>query len=54
MSQSVRDPEVDLGTPAVHDAAPVTVTIDGQQVDVPAGTSVLRAATEAGVSIPKL
>ena len=33
---------------------PVSVTIDGRQVDVPAGTSVLRAATEAGVAIPKL
>ncbi|MDP2774176.1 MAG: formate dehydrogenase subunit alpha [Nocardioides sp.] len=54
MSQSIRDPEVDLGTPAVHDAAPVKVTIDGRQVDVPAGTSILRAATEAGVPIPKL
>ena len=32
----------------------MTVTIDGRQVDVPAGTSVLRAATEAGVPIPKL
>jgi formate dehydrogenase major subunit len=32
----------------------VTVTIDGRQVAVPAGTSVLRAATEAGVTIPKL
>ena len=31
----------------------VTVTIDGRQVDVPAGTSVLRAATEAGVSDPQ-
>ena len=30
------------------------MTIDGRQVDVPAGTSVLRAATEAGVAIPKL
>src|SRR4029078_7543816 len=54
MSQNLRDPEVDLGTPAVHDAAPVSVTIDGQQVHVPAGTSVLRAASEAGVPIPKL
>ncbi len=58
MSQSIWDPEVDYGTPAVRDARSVaqsvTVTIDGRQVDVPAGTSVLRAATEAGVTIPKL
>jgi len=47
-------PEPDLGTPAVVGAETVSVTIDGRQVDVPAGTSVLRAATEAGVAIPKL
>jgi formate dehydrogenase major subunit len=52
--QSIWDPEVDFGTPAVRDAATVTVTVDGRQVDVAAGTSVLRAATEAGVAIPKL
>jgi formate dehydrogenase major subunit len=52
--QSIWDPEVDFGTPAVRAADSVSVTIDGHQVDVPAGTSVLRAATEAGVSIPKL
>jgi len=51
---SIWDPEVDFGTPAVHGAAPVTVTIDGRRVDVPDGTSVLRAAAEAGVPIPKL
>ena len=56
--QSIWDPDVDFGTPAIRDAQSVaqsvTVTVDGRQVDVPAGTSVLRAATEAGVSIPKL
>lgn len=52
--QSIRDLEIDLGTPAVRDTTPVTVTVDGRQIDVPAGTSVLRAATEAGVPIPKL
>ena len=45
--------ERDLGTPAVAGDT-VSVTIDGRAVDVPAGTSVLRAATEAGVEIPKL
>ena len=57
-AQSIWDPEVDFGTPAIRDAESVaesvSVTIDGRHVDVPAGTSVLRAATEAGVSIPKL
>jgi formate dehydrogenase major subunit len=52
--QSIWDPEIDFGTPAIRDAEAVSVTIDGRQVDVPAGTSVLRAATEAGVHIPKL
>src|SRR6188474_2602947 len=52
--QSIWDPEVDFGTPAVQAVDTVSVTIDGHQVDVPAGTSVLRAATEAGVEIPKL
>jgi iron-only hydrogenase group A len=32
----------------------VTLTIDGRQVTVPAGTSVLGAATQAGVKIPTL
>jgi formate dehydrogenase major subunit len=53
--QSIWDPDVDFGTPAVRDAeATVSVTIDGREVEVPVGTSVLRAATEAGVTIPKL
>jgi formate dehydrogenase major subunit len=47
-------PEKDYGTPPVATTETVTVTIDGHDVTVPAGTSVLRAATEAGVEIPKL
>ncbi|HEX4686327.1 MAG TPA: formate dehydrogenase subunit alpha [Nocardioides sp.] len=54
VDQSFWAPEIDFGTPAVTNADSVSVTIDGRQVEVPAGTSVLRAATEAGVSIPKL
>ncbi len=46
--------ERDYGTPKVTGTATVQVTIDGQPIDVPAGTSVLRAATEVGVEIPKL
>ncbi len=47
--------ELDYGTPAVRDVEQtVSVTIDGRKVEVPAGSSVLRAATEAGVSVPKL
>eukprot|EP01035_Chromulina_nebulosa_P005344 gene5344-7253_t len=32
----------------------VTLTIDGQSVSVPEGTSIMRAAMEAGTQIPKL
>jgi formate dehydrogenase major subunit len=47
--------ESDRGTPAPRGAgAPVTVEIDGLAVTVPAGTSVLRAASLAGIDIPKL
>ena len=45
---------VDHGTPMLPGAATVTVQIDGTKVTVPAGTSVLRAAVDAGVKIPKL
>src|SRR6202041_3382143 len=43
-----------LGTPKRQSAKQVTLTVGGREVTVPAGTSVLRAAAEAGVSIPKL
>jgi formate dehydrogenase major subunit len=43
----------DRGTPAVT-GEPVTLTIDGAEVTVPAGTSVMRAAALAGGAIPKL
>ncbi len=46
-------PTKDMGTPA-RKGAPVSLTIDGVAVTVPAGTSVMRAAAEAGISIPKL
>ena len=46
-------PQDDFGTPAAH-GAPVTLTIDGRSVTVPAGTSVMRAAAEQGTAIPKL
>ncbi len=43
----------DMGTPA-RDGAPVTLSVDGFEITVPAGTSVMRAAAEAGIDIPKL
>ena len=44
----------DCGTPRRDGDAVVTLEIDGQEVSVPAGTSVMRAAIEAGLSVPKL
>ncbi|MDX1561900.1 MAG: 2Fe-2S iron-sulfur cluster-binding protein, partial [Gammaproteobacteria bacterium] len=44
---------IDYGTPP-RDGEPVTVTVDGKEVAVPAGSSVMLAAIEAGQSVPKL
>lgn len=44
----------DLGTPPSQGKKLVTVHIDGQPVEVPEGTTVMRAAALAGVSVPKL
>ena len=44
----------DFGTPASRSDVPVTLTIDGREVTVPEGTSVMRAAAQIGVDIPKL
>jgi formate dehydrogenase major subunit len=46
--------EVDFGTPIRVSDSQVTVTIDGQAVSVPAGTSVMAAAMTLGTKIPKL
>ena len=46
--------EIDFGTPPVAADATVTLTIDGHTVTVPEGTSVMRAAMEAGIKVPKL
>jgi formate dehydrogenase major subunit len=46
--------DLDYGTPAVIADREVTLNIDGVAVSVPAGTSVMRAAVQAGVMIPKL
>jgi len=44
----------DLGTPVSKNTDTVTVEIDGLPATVKAGTSILRAARESGVDIPKL
>ena len=46
--------EKDFGTPKVKSEETVTAEIDGFSVTVPKGTSVMRAANELGVSVPKL
>ena len=43
----------DMGTPAKQ-GAPVSLLIDGFEVTVPEGTSVMRAAAIAGIAVPKL
>jgi formate dehydrogenase major subunit len=46
--------EIDYGTPAPKTDKMVTLTIDGMEVTVPEGTSIMRAAMEMGTQIPKL
>ena len=46
--------EIDYGTPKATSETMVTLEIDGRSVQVPEGTSVLRAAAQAGINIPKL
>ena len=46
--------EIDYGTPIRVSEQTVTLTIDGMSVTVPAGTSVMAAAMQAGTQIPKL
>ncbi|WP_371036332.1 formate dehydrogenase subunit alpha [Rhodosalinus sp. FB01] len=45
--------DADKGTPA-KTGAPVTLSVDGIAVTVPEGTSIMRAAAEAGIQVPKL
>ncbi len=46
--------EIDYGTPTSNATEQVTLTVDGQEVTVPAGTSIMHAAMDAGIKIPKL
>jgi len=46
--------DIDYGTPASKAVKRVRAVIDGKTVDVPEGTSIMRAAMEAGVAVPKL
>jgi formate dehydrogenase major subunit len=44
----------DHGTPARHSESMISVEIDGRPITVPEGTSIMRAASLAGVTIPRL
>jgi len=46
--------EIDFGTPVRHAEKRVRLTIDGKAIEVPEGTSIMRAAMLAGVQVPKL
>jgi len=46
--------QADFGTPEVLSPDMVSLTIDGREITVPAGTSVMRAAAKSGGAIPSL
>ena len=46
--------QTDHGTPRRVSNQEVTLEIDGNEVTVPKGTSLMRAAMDAGISVPKL
>ena len=46
--------DIDYGTPLRESEQEVTLSIDGFQVRVPKGTSLMRAAVDAGINVPKL
>ena len=47
------NPEIDYGTPSAQGVL-VSLTIDGRTIEVPEGTSIMRAAMLAEIKIPKL
>ena len=48
------DDTKDFGTPRKSSEKLIDLNIDGIDISVPEGTSIMRAASEAGVSVPKL
>src|SRR5208282_2300853 len=46
--------EIDYGTPRSLSEKTVTLSIDGKQISVPEGTSIMRAAMETGIKVPRL
>ncbi len=54
MKVEIFNPNKDYGTPAQLSETLVSVEIDGVEITVPEGTSVMRAAALADINIPKL
>ncbi len=54
MLETVLIRDRDFGTPEAQSQVQVSLTIDGETIQVPEGTSVMRAAAMVGVNIPKL
>ncbi len=54
MTLQYYEPQKDYGTPARESAETVALTVDGVALSVPAGTSLMRAAAEVGIKIPRL
>ena len=48
------DDTKDFGTPKKNNTKTINLTVDGFPVSVPEGTSIMRAASEAGIGVPKL
>jgi formate dehydrogenase major subunit len=48
------EPDQDHGTPERVSSTLITLAIDGRSVTVPEGTSIMRAAAELGVKVPRL
>lgn len=48
------DPKTDYGTPKMTAEKQITLNIDGVDISVPEGTSIMHAAQISGVTVPKL
>ncbi len=46
--------EIDYGTPSAKSGKTVSLSIDGNRVSVAEGTSIMRAAMDVGIQVPKL
>jgi formate dehydrogenase major subunit len=53
-SRTDYDDQTDYGTPVSHSDKLVNLNIDGHDIAVPEGTSIMRASIMAGVNVPKL